>query len=87
MLMLTLLKRHQVQTLQAAGHNQIKVARLARVSVRSVRRIAAEPAVQHVDDHQESIQRGIGRPSKVAPFRAFGAVSWRRRSTRRLAHR
>ena len=48
--MLTLLKRHQVQTLLAAGHDQIKVADLAGVSVRSVRRIAGEPAVEHVDD-------------------------------------
>ena len=32
--MLTLLKRHQVQTLLAAGHDQIEVADLAGVSVR-----------------------------------------------------
>ena len=69
--MLTLLKRHQVQTLLAAGHDQIEVALLAGVSVRSVRRIAAEPAVEHVDDREERDQRGIGRPSKVAPFRAL----------------
>ena len=67
--MLTLLKRHQVQTMLAAGHDQVEVADLAGVSVRSVRRIAAEPAVEHVDDRQERTQRGIGRPSKVAPFR------------------
>ena len=69
--MLTLLKRHPVQTLLAAGHDQIEVADLAGVSVRSVRRIAAEPAVEHVDDRQERTQRGIGRPSKVAQFRAL----------------
>ena len=69
--MLTLLKRHQVQTLLAAGHDQEEVALLAGVSVRSVRRIAAEPAVEHVDDSQEGVQRGIGRPSKVAAFRAL----------------
>ncbi len=69
--MLTLLKRHQVQTLLAAGHDQIEVADLAGVSVRSVRRVAAEPAVEHVDDRQERTQRGIGRPSKVAPFRTL----------------
>ncbi len=40
--MLTLLKRHQVQTLLATGHDQIKVADLAGVLVRSVRWIAAE---------------------------------------------
>ena len=69
--MLTLLKRHQVQTLLAAGHDQIEVARLVGVSVRSVRRIAAEPAVEHVDDRQERSQRRIGRPSKVESFRAM----------------
>ena len=69
--MLTLLKRHQVQTLLAAGHDQMEVARLAGVSIRSVRRVAAEPAVEHIDDRQERIQRRIGRPSKVEPFRAL----------------
>ena len=69
--MLTLLKRHQVQTLLAAGHGQMEVALLAGVSVRSVRRIAAERAVEHVDDRHERDQRGIGRPSKVAAFRAL----------------
>ena len=69
--MLTLLKRHEVQTLLAAGHDQIEVAVIAGVSVRSVRRIAAEPAVEQVDDSQERVQRRIGRPSKVEPFRAL----------------
>ena len=69
--MLTLLKRHQVQTLLAAGHDQLEVARIAEVSVRSVRRIADEPAVEHVDDRKERTQPGIGRPSKVAAFCAL----------------
>ena len=68
--MLTLLKRHQVQTLLEAGHDQFEVARIG-VSVQSARRIAAEPAVEHVDDRQERSDRKIGRPSKVAPFRAL----------------
>ena len=81
--MLTLLKRHQVQTLLAAGHDQMEVARLAGVSIRSVRRVAAEPAVEHVDDGQERIQRRIGRPSKVEPFRALVQECWRPQSGRR----
>ena len=40
----TFLKRHQVPTLLAAGRDQIEVTRIAGVSVRSVRRTAAEPA-------------------------------------------
>ena len=67
--MLTLLEWHQ--TLLAAGHDQIEIACLAGVSVRSVRRIAGEAAVEHVDDRQERIQRRIGRPSKVASFRTL----------------
>ena len=55
----------------AAGHDQIEVARLAGVSVRSVRRIAAESPVEYVDDRQERAERRIGRPSKVEPFRAL----------------
>ena len=69
--MLTLLQRHQIQTLLEAGHDQLEVAGVARVSVRSVRRIAAEAAVEHVDDRQERSERKIGRPSKVAPFHAL----------------
>ena len=46
--MLRLLKRHEVQRRIEAGHDQIEVAVIAGVSVRSVRRIAAEPAVEHV---------------------------------------
>ena len=41
------------------------------MSVRNVRRIAAEPAVKHVDDCRERAERKIGRPSKVAAFRTL----------------
>ena len=67
--MLTPLKRHEVQVLLNAGHAQAEVARLAKVSERSVRRIATEPAVEHVDDERERAGRHIGRPSKVDRFR------------------
>ena len=67
--MLTLLKRHEIQVLLDAGHTQAEVARLAKVSERSVRRIAGEPAVEHVDDERERAKRRIGRPSKVARCR------------------
>ena len=69
--MLTLLKRHQVQTLLNAGHDQVEVARIAGLSERSVRRIASEPAIEHVDDRQERKERRIGRPSKVEAYRAL----------------
>ena len=69
--MLPLLKRHQFPTLLAAGHDQSEVAELTGVSVRNVRRIAAEPAVKHVDDRRERAERKIGRPSKVAAFQTL----------------
>jgi transposase len=64
-----MLKRHQIKVLLEAGHTQAEVARLAGVSVCSVRRVAVEPAVEHVDDGAERISRGIGRPSVVEGFR------------------
>ena len=43
--MLDMLKRHQIQVLRDAGHSQQEVAKLATVSVRSVRRVEAEVTV------------------------------------------
>ncbi len=67
--MITLLKRHEIQVLLNAGHTQAEVASVAKVSERSVRRIAAEAAVEHVDDRQERVERRIGRPRQVDRFR------------------
>ena len=67
--MITLLKRHEIQVRLNAGHTQAEVASLAKVSERSVRRTAAEAAVEHVDDRQERVERRIGRPRKVDRFR------------------
>lgn len=67
---LPLLTRHAVQVLVAAGLPHADVARHADVSERSVRRIAAEPAVSHVDDAVEHRSRSMGRPSKAEPYRA-----------------
>ena len=64
-----MLKRHQVKVLLEAGHGQAEAARLSGVSVSSVRRVAGEPAVEHVDDKAARAERGIGRPSVVEGFR------------------
>jgi transposase len=64
-----MLKRHEVEILLKAGHGKTEVARLAGVSVCSVKRIAQESPVVHVDDAAERAQRQIGRPSRVANFR------------------
>lgn len=67
--MIDMLKRHAIQVLRAAGHQQSEIATLTDVSVRSVRRVEAEPDVAHVDDAGERDRRRIGRPSLAEPFR------------------
>jgi transposase len=64
-----MLKRHEVEILLKAGHPKTEVARLSGVSLRSVKRIAQEEPVVHVDDRAEGKQRQIGRPSTVQNFR------------------
>src|SRR5215469_741508 len=63
--MLGMLKRHEVEILLKAGHPKTEVARLAGVSLCSVKRIAEETPVVHVDDAAEREKRQIGRPSLV----------------------
>jgi transposase len=67
--MIDMLKRHAIQVLRAAGHGQGEIAMLTDVSIRSVRRVEAEPDVSHVDDAGERDRRRIGRPSIAEPFR------------------
>ena len=64
-----MLKRHEVEILLKAGHPKSEVARLAGVSLCSVKRIAEEAPVVHVDDAAEREKRRIGRPSIVEDFR------------------
>jgi transposase len=67
--MLGMLKRHEIKVLLKAGHSQAEVAKLAGVSLRSVKRIAKEGDVDRVDDAAERLRREIGRPSLVQDFR------------------
>jgi hypothetical protein len=64
-----MLKRHEIEILLKAGHGKTEVAKLAGVSLCSVKRIAQEGAVVHVDDGAERSKRQIGRPSTVGSFR------------------
>jgi transposase len=64
-----MLKRHEVEILLKAGHGKAEVARLTGVSLCSVKRIAQEGPVVHIDDARERAQRQVGRPSWVANFR------------------
>ena len=68
---ITQLKRHEIQILLGAGHTQAETARIAKVSLRTVKRVAAEPKVHQVDDGAERTRRGIGRPRTAEPFRAL----------------
>jgi transposase len=69
--MIDMLKRHEIQVLRRAGHTQGDVAKLAGVSVRSIRGVEDEAAVSHVSNQAEREKRRIGRPSKAEPFRPF----------------
>ncbi len=64
-----MLKRHEVEILLRTGHPKTEVVRLTGVSLCSVKRIAQESPVVHVDDGAERAKRQIGRPSTVANFR------------------
>ena len=64
-----MLKRHEIEVLLKAGHSKVRVAGLAGASLSSVKRIAEESPVVHVDDVAERAKRRIGRPSRVENFR------------------
>jgi len=66
--MLPLLRRHEIQVLLRAGHSQRDVAARTGASADTVRRVKRESAVSETDDAAERRSRGIGRPSKAAPF-------------------
>jgi transposase len=66
-----MLKRHEIKVLRKAGHSMSEVAKLAGVSLRSVKRVTKEGGIEHVDDPAERRQRGIGRPSLVQNFRKW----------------
>ena len=69
--MIDMLKRHEIQVLERAGHSHIEIATLAGVSRRSVQRVERESVVTHIDAAREREARGIGRPAKAEPFRAL----------------
>jgi transposase len=69
--MVPMLKRHAIQVLRKAGHHQREVAAAAGVSIDTVRRVEREDGVVCVDDPGVRKTRGIGRPSRAAPFRPF----------------
>ena len=67
--MIERLKRHEVQVLRRAGHTWKEIAALSGVSVRTVRRIAAETEITTIDNAAERARREVGRPSKAEAYR------------------
>ena len=67
--MIDMLKRHEIQVLRRAEHTLAEVAEFSGVSVRTVRRVIEEAAVEAVDTDAERARRGIGRPSLAEPYR------------------
>jgi transposase len=68
--MIDVLKRHEIQVLRRAGHTLEDVATFSGVSIGSVRRVIAEPAVEKVVDAEtERERRRVGRPAKAEGFR------------------
>jgi transposase len=67
--MVSMLQRHAVQVLLAAGHSQAETAVLTGVSERTVRRIAGEPPVGMQEEKASGSKERIGRPSSVEEFR------------------
>ena len=59
--MLAMLKRHEIEILLKAGHGKADVARLSGASLRSVKRIAQEGPVVHIDDAGERAQRNTAQ--------------------------
>jgi transposase len=67
--MIEMLKRHEVQVLRRAGHTWKAIAALSGVSVRTVRRIAAETEITTIDNAAERARREVGRPSTAEAYR------------------
>jgi transposase len=67
--MIEMLKRHEVQVLRRAGHTWKEIAALSGVSVRTVRRIAAEAKITTIDNAAERARREVGRPSTAEAYR------------------
>lgn len=55
--------------LRRAGHTWKEIAALSGVSVRTVRRIAAETDITTIDNAAERARRRVGRPSKADEYR------------------
>jgi transposase len=67
--MIDMLERHEVHVLRRAGDTWKDIAALSGVSVRTVRRIAAETDITTIDNATARARRQVGRPSKANEYR------------------
>lgn len=67
--MLSMLKRHEIQLLSRAGVSYDQIVELTGVPRRTVARVVQEEPVTEFDDKLARKECGLGRPSKVEPFR------------------
>lgn len=65
------LTRYTVQQLRLAGVSQEDVAKHTGVSLRTIRRIEAEPPIDDPCDAALASRKKLGRPSKTSRFRLF----------------
>ena len=64
-----MLKRHEVQVLRRAGHTWKEIAALSGVSVRTVRRIAAESHITTVDNAAERARHDHAVRQQISAWR------------------
>jgi transposase len=65
--MFSMVQRHDVQVLLRAGVSQDRISQLTQISVRTIRRIGGEVAVESIGPEAPS-GRAVGRPSKALRF-------------------
>jgi hypothetical protein len=66
--MIGAMARHRIQVLRASGMTLRRIASETGIPLRSVKRIANEPAIEEPRDAASAKERGVGRPSVVEPF-------------------
>ena len=67
--MIGAMARHRIQVLRQGGKTLRRIAAETGISLRSVKRIVNEPAIEGPGDVAPAKARGVGRPSVVEPYR------------------
>src|SRR5213594_4406611 len=67
--MIGAMARHRVQVLRAGGKRLRRIAAETGISLRSVKRIVGESAIEEPGDVESAKARGVGRPSPIELYR------------------